>query len=162
MAIMRIWESMKVYPVALSLLLVGCGRGPNSIDPAFQSFYNQFVSDSNQNGIPMADQQGLTMKFAVPSGSTALAEIVGECQGVGYGNSTIIIDPDFWEQSSYQEQLLIAFHEMGHCLLDEDHVADPNAIMNPYISNSIQQWVLDPASRSGTIQQLFEEKGDNG
>jgi hypothetical protein len=143
----------------LSLILSGCGRPPNTIDPAFQPLYNQFVSDASSAGIDLSGNQGITIQFAKLEQPTSLGEIVGECSNVGYGNDTVLIDTVYWNTADLTSQTVLLLHELAHCLLDEIHVSDPNAIMNAQLGVNIQYYFNNP---SPSLSVLFSDKGNGG
>jgi hypothetical protein len=138
--------------------LCGCGKGPNTIDPAFQPLYNQFISDANSNGLSMPAERGVTIQFAT-LGNSSLGEIVGECSGYGYGNDTVLVDQGYWSVASSQAQFIIIYHELGHCLLAEQHTNTTAAIMNPLITNPLEFIGLD---LSQMVKKLYEDIGNSG
>ncbi len=126
---------MKMMVVALSMTLCGCGQGPNNIDPALQPIYDQFIKDSGTYGHQLQSNQGLTVQFSKLEEQTTLGEVIGECSSVGYGGGTVTIDPGFWNQAGPDLQLILAYHEFGHCVLNLYHTTDAENIMNPLINN---------------------------
>lgn len=148
---------MRLY-LFLFLALCGCGKGPNNIDPAFRSYYDQFIDQANQAGLNLDKNQAITIQFAMLEQKDSLGEVVGECNSVGYGYDTISIDTDFWNSSNAATRLVLVEHELGHCILDEGHSNDPDAIMYPIVNypaayyNS-QDW-------SGMLSQLFKDSGN--
>ncbi len=150
------------YLILTLLGLSACGQTPatNQIDPAFQAIYDKFISGANANGVPLAYNQGLTIQFAnLATQQNPLGETIGECDGVGYGDSTIQIDPGFWNRSDSNGQTLVVLHELGHCVLDEVHVPQLDAIMNPWFNNSIT-YFENPNNQDGMILTLLSEKGN--
>lgn len=152
--------SKSIY-IIVAMLLIGCGgvnssNQPNTIDPAFQALYNQFISDANTAGLNLSVNQGITMQFTTLGQPDGLGEVIGECMSVGYGNSTINIDPTFWNESGIEGQTLLIYHELGHCVLNEVHTTDQENIMYPIINYPEQYYVAD---WSVLTSKLFSQVG---
>ena len=124
----------------LFLFLVACaGHQPVvSIDPAFQSYVDQWHSDARLVG--HGDEiDDLIIEF----GSLLQLGEKGVCfTGVGY-TPTIQIDVTWWNEPQDPIQLkYLIYHELGHCILNRVHnnkmIAISNgasvyeSIMNPY------------------------------
>lgn len=120
----------------LNFILLGCGRGPNTIDPVLQPFYDSFIESAHSYGLQLDHEQGVVVKFQViidkDSGDNTVT--IGQCSGVGYGNSTVLIDPDNWKDAKADEQDILIKHELGHCILGLEHTKDPHTIMYPIIN----------------------------
>jgi hypothetical protein len=122
--------------LSLSLILIvfalsSCATGPNNIDPTLQPLYKQFISQANNAGVNLQEDQGITIQFkSISDPYSPLGEIVGECSGIGHGNDTVYIDPDFWSNANDCNRLLVFYHELGHCILNEGHSPEPENIMN--------------------------------
>ena len=59
-------------------------------------------------------------------------DIAGRCwfRGRGYNRGfRIELDAPLWEESSAEDRELLMFHELGHCVLGQDHRA--GSIMEP-------------------------------
>jgi hypothetical protein len=148
---------MKALFIILLLTLSACGKRPNQIDPAFQPLYDQFITEANANGLNLDKDQGITIQFSTLEQKTALGEVVGDCSGLSYGNSTINVDQSFWNQSGYAAQQILLYHELGHCVLYEAHTTNPDAIMNPLITNPLAFYA---PNMDGMIKDLFKAEGD--
>jgi len=129
-----------------SLLLPSCAQPhPNHINPIFAPIYIQFQHDAAAIGVHFDADRSLTIQFANLgyNPKTTGAEIVGECQSQsdnrGY-NNTISIDPVFWDNATVDEQWLLVYHELGHCVLGAGHTANPDDIMYPDIGVNISVW----------------------
>jgi hypothetical protein len=140
------------------LILSGCGKGPNNIDPAFQPLYDNFVADANVMGVDVSGNKGITVEFATLEQATSLGEEVGECDNPGWGNNTVKIDTSFWNNASSTYRFFLLYHELGHCLLDEGHLTDPKSIMYPILNTSADQY--QDSSRLILLNQLFSNRGD--
>jgi len=153
---------MKKFFVLLTMLSLGCARevSNNNIDPAFQPLYDQFIEESAQNGRPLDANQGLTIQFTTLEQKTSLGITIGSCDHVSFGHSTISIDRAYWNSMLVQDQFLLLYHELGHCVLAENHVTDPTDIMFAVIDYPTYNFNMNPSSYNKIVQQLFAKEGD--
>lgn len=152
--------------ILFNLFLMGCAQPAtnqqNYIDPALQSMYDEFIQEANNSGISLNPNQGMTIKFAdLETQVNPLGETVGECQGVGWGNSTILIDSGWWVKANSIGRKSVFYHECGHCILNENHVPDHRAIMNAVIDGSIE-YIENTRDWTTLLNQFFSERNDNG
>lgn len=143
--------------IVLTLVFIGCGKGPNTIDPAFQPLYNQFIAQANASGLDLDFNQNITIQFAPLEQADSIGEVVGECTSIGFGNGIIYIATDYWNSADANTRLILLYHELGHCVLSEVHTQNTMAIMNPLITNPQQ---YDATDLKGMIDQLFLDTND--
>ena len=65
----------------------------------------------------------------------------------------IQIDPVSWLFGSWDDKIVLFYHEMGHCDLDIHGHTDGQTIMNPYGITGYQF----AADREGFLKKLFTE-----
>ena len=143
--------NMKLISSLVLLLLCSCAA-PNVINPAFQPLYNQFVNDARNANVDLSGNRGLTVQFASLEQPTALGEVIGECV---FNSVTVSIDTDYWNYASPEDRQALLYHELGHCLLLEQHSTDPNAIMYPILNQSFNFYTKD---WNELLNQLFRER----
>lgn len=111
-----------------------------SVDIEFQQYVHLFEIEQGVN----VDIDIQFQKIELPT--------VGKCYYAFYTegpqkgqrvNLNIEIDPVFWEEANDTEREVLIFHELGHCVLNRDHVEDiiepyelPKSIMYPVIFDS--------------------------
>ena len=145
--------------ILLTLLLSGCAPpATNSIDSAFEPLYDQFISQANASGLSLNPNQGITIQFATLEQKDSLGEVIGECSNAGYGGGTILIDTNFWNNADIDAQTVLLWHELGHCVLSEIHIQDPNAIMYAVIGQNIQYYISNPST---SFNVLLSDKGNS-
>ena len=135
---------------------MGCGKGPNQIDPAFQSLYDKFIKDANSRGLNLDEIQGVTIQFAdtstIPPGG-----VVGQCSNASWGSSTVTIDAKYWAGCSDVAKKVLLYHELGHCVLSEGHTSDPDDIMYADIGQNLSYF---SANENKSLDTLFSDAGD--
>ena len=115
------------------VILTGCGLPHSySSDPDFDLYKQKFEQETG-------------VRVTVPIVYDSLGkETVGLCETFADGYRLIRIDTDFWQTMGNGGKEEVIYHELGHCQLDRDHVAQltstpayryaiPNSIMFPYI-----------------------------
>lgn len=123
----------------LALIVTGCGKA--TIDPAFQSYYDDFKKLMNDQKV--IGNTAVTIEFGTPTaGDTGIA---GQCQTFFLGINTIVIDRTGWEQASSDAQRVLIYHELGHCVLGRVH--DTTMVVDPGGSGDfIPQSIMYPES----------------
>ena len=56
--------------------------------------------------------------------------IVGQCYTYSNDSKEIIIDENYWRELDYLDKEYIMLHELGHCILDRDHINNKDASGN--------------------------------
>lgn len=74
-------------------------------------------------------KRGHVMSHAISAiniefGNIAGDNLLGECRRQGSGRHKVIIDRTFWNKSNPLERECIVFHELGHCVLNREHLDD--------------------------------------
>ena len=119
---------MRLTNLLLFLPLLGCGefRTIGYVDPEFRPHVEKFLEITNISNI------NVDMYFHPDTG-----EFIGVCIIRGQYKD-IIIDMEYWKQAGYVDREILIFHELGHCVLMQDHrdfkLQDncPGSIMNTY------------------------------
>ncbi len=102
----------------------GAEPGVITIDPAFESYVQDFVEEGTKRGNPIDfSDTGLIVEFSdgaaeVNGGS---GNVIGFC---ARGRYHIVIDKTDWTASSEISRNFLLFHELGHCELDRGHKND--------------------------------------
>lgn len=114
-----------------TIFIVGCGRGVQQTgtvgaDAAFTSYLQQFDNASKAYGVTPVEGN-IYIKF----GEVLIGEI-GLCHPATLADAAYItIDKFQWDQLIDSERATLVFHELGHCVLHQQH--RPDSIMNPHV-----------------------------
>jgi hypothetical protein len=131
------------------LLLVGCGcnRPPlrTGTDSDFREDIAAFMRDAAERGVDLRKQR--RHLYSVQYGDTSdysyeESTAIGVCHLSTIGN-WVVINPTM-SNSSRQDLRTLLYHELGHCLLYQDHIDGTDVdIMNPRISRirDTDHWV---------------------
>lgn len=102
-----------------------------SIDSDFRPYVENFKDSADFYERPIKIDD-LLIKFG--SASAVEPNAVGVCfpnGHKGHGTPEIWIDKDFWKTADEDLRANLFFHEMGHCVLLQDH--REYSIMEPYV-----------------------------
>jgi hypothetical protein len=124
--------------IILSLFLIGCGKPKIlSIEPKMQYLINNFEQKSKILGKPIKIDN-LILEFKDTYNNES---ILGQC-GIKNNTPKITIKKSYFEASNKALKEIIVFHELGHCLLNRDHLSGYDygnhrlySIMNAYEFN---------------------------
>jgi hypothetical protein len=135
--------------VLLTMLVVGCGcnRPPlrTGVDPRLRELVGAFMQDAAERNMDLRVPRKLL--YSIQYGDTSdvddTGKAIGGCYLTPFGN-WIVLSPVI---EGGQDLRSLVYHELGHCLLYQDHVEGIDTdIMNPRLPRSSgeeqwQQWV---------------------
>lgn len=140
--------------ISLNILLTGCGDGTKgTIDPAFQSYLDQFIRDAALYEREI-ETYNLTIQFIDKFDD---AFLWANCT-----DGTITIRRDYWYKTKEDTRESLIYHELGHCVLGRDHTQAWNTDLNIPLSLMVQgthsrsdYWA---ANKAYYIAELFTGK----
>lgn len=149
--------AMKFFFMILPLVLLGFSSCDNdssssssitqgSIDPRFQPFVNEFISEASQRGVSLNSNRlfSLVVKFGALDANT-----LGTCTSGGNTNEITINN-----QIADNQIRWVVIHELGHCLLRMEHRNDVLSIMN----SVLRQRQLDAWSSKAAFDEFFQPR----
>src|SRR5271166_5093566 len=99
-------------------VLAACGRQQQQgTDSAFLPFVAQWNQDASSFGVHL-DANVVSIRFQ--NGLRTLNGASGQCSPDG----TIQIDTDQWSISPDSQNKVLIYHELGHCMLHQNHTAN--------------------------------------
>ncbi|NOT37395.1 MAG: hypothetical protein HOP11_08465 [Saprospiraceae bacterium] len=124
-----------------------------TVDPAFTEFIVTFNKEAQLRSLDYSEQlQELNIKFSLLNDNA-----VGQCQK-SKDSHTILIDQTYWNSLSILDKELILFHELGHCILNREHIdSSNNRICNSIMrsSNTVCRMNYNSTSRKNYLDELF-------
>lgn len=111
--------------IAISPMVSACGHAGYKFEPEIVPYYLAFKKDT---GIDMPIQFEFS-DVIISNGS----EAAGICYPYLNKVPKIFISKKVWTRISDITRKLLIYHELGHCLLDMEHVTNRYHIMNPYL-----------------------------
>lgn len=131
----------------ISLLLFGCGR-ERIIDHELIIYTEVFKNDAKENNVDVSEIDSIDIIF--DDLKDEKEEIIGVCD---LGDKRIRIKREFWSNSNRFERELLMLHELGHCVLNEDH-EDTISIMRPRLI----MWWYYSQHRKELVKYLFSKR----
>lgn len=134
---------MKLSLLLIMTFIVGCGPGfvpakHYEVDPQLQPYVDIFIQEAATRGKHYTIDN-LLMFFTDDYNVT---QILGSCE---YSITPIVrINRQFFANASAANKEQVAFHELGHCILNREHdtrtiiyagVTIPKSIMSPSLFN---------------------------
>ena len=116
----------------------GLYSGPAELEP----YVSKFVADGTAQGVDVTpDMDNPKLTIQVSDLSSYGSSVIGLCES-GSNMRRVTFSPSFWNSASETQRLLLAHHELGHCVLYRPHdtalLSDGNyaSIMYPIIMAS--------------------------
>lgn len=142
---------MKYLAILMLLGAIGCAgqNHNNTVDvPAeFQVFVQNWQYEATKHA-----HSGQIWDLIVQFGPMEDPDEAAYCQLGQESTPTIVIDEVYWHSIDYYAKELLMFHELGHCLLEYNHINTLDANGMP---NSIMNWQLFSSSYYETYRELY-------
>jgi hypothetical protein len=123
----------KIIFFAMAMALAGCGKKDVlDVAPEFQEYVTRFEQVSADYGSPVT-----VSNLSIHFGKMQSRNENGACEIIGDKTPTITINEQVWDVMDDLEREALMFHEMGHCVLNLNHVKDANVPKN--VNTSVQQ-----------------------
>ena len=90
-----------------------------SVDERLLTHFEQFTHEAAMRGI-LLDFASAPVEGKIEN--IGDADVSGQCQHKSNQPNTVMIDLDYWERASGYEREFIVFHELGHCVLEREHL----------------------------------------
>lgn len=99
--------------ILLVFLLFGCAGHQVTNDPVFDNYKRLFEHYAQQEG------RNIAAEIPVMFGEMPNEKVVGFCKR--NTNPYIVINKDYWDNTSETSKVVLLLHEFGHCLLNKEH-----------------------------------------
>ncbi len=133
--------------IIVLLMTTGCGLLPANpeVEPPYSILYSQFLKDAAHYNREL-DLSGLVIESGIPDSSPT---VKGACTG----DKHVIILRAYWDAITLYGKETLLYHELGHCLLGQDH--RPGSIM---ASPMLQAWAVQQ-HEAFYLEELFTHAG---
>lgn len=141
-----------MYKLVLFLALISCGTlKPDSwIHPDLAEYYSRFLDEANKRGVRVYSGP-IIIKFVGELEGT----VIGRCDSYLHKRE-VLIESSFWNTSNEYDREILVFHELGHCLLDQDHRDHRIGTRHASIMNPTQiWWIFYKEYREEYLDELF-------
>lgn len=107
----------------VGLLLSTCSaeegvRPAAVVDPELQPYFETFAAEAARRQVDVnAALAQVSASFTVLDG-----QIGGQCRRSTTAGHAVLIHRDYWQRFSSLQRELLVFHELGHCILQREHL----------------------------------------
>jgi len=128
------------------------------VDNSLLEYFDRFADE--------AAKRNVTVDFEASRVSAYIKEInspnvIGQCVHDSKKPNTVIVDRTYWENANELEKEFLVFHELGHCVLNREHIddADDNGnCISIMTSGSIQCRInYTITTREQLLDELFQQ-----
>lgn len=111
----------------------------NHVDPQTLPYTKTFIEHANKYGALNVSNWNKVQKLRVNIGKLPWyyffsKNTIGVCDTE---TTQVILEESNWKEANQLEKEALVFHELAHCILDQDHVNGEDHIMNPVILSSV-------------------------
>ncbi len=127
-----------------------------TVTPELRPFYIAFEEEAAERGLEINLTQEEVTGNIVQLGNMG---VLGVCVRSDEEPNRVAVDQEVWSQASQELKELIVFHELGHCILDREHLDDDEngvcvSIMNSGLSGC-EISLEDETTREEYLDELF-------
>ena len=150
--------------ILILLVMTGfwsCNKDENVdlfVAPALQEYFDRFVVEGAARNVRVDyDSSRISgyLKIITQAG------VIGQCAHSETKPNTVIIDQIYWNSATDLEKEFVVFHELGHCVLNREHLDEADnqgncvSIMTSGIGGCHINYTM--ATRSKMLDELFKK-----
>jgi hypothetical protein len=143
----------------LILLLItsfsSCQKDNPPIDDRLQPYFDKFIIEASQRG-KILGLDNLSGSIVEIGGNS----IVAQCTQFENNPDEIKVDKTYWSSASESQKEFYIFHELGHCLLNRDHLnatdKNGNCISIMHGTSGACKFLYNESTRSSYLDELFQ------
>jgi hypothetical protein len=143
----------------LTLLLItsflSCQKDNPTIDGRLQPYFDKFILEASLRGKALG-LDNLTGAIIEIQGSS----IVGQCTQFESKPDEIKVDKTYWASATDSQKEFYIFHELGHCLLNRDHLnttdKNGNCMSIMHGTSGACKFIYNESTRSTYLNELFQ------
>jgi hypothetical protein len=144
----------------LPLLLGSCQKedipAPGQVDAELASYLEDFIIEGEARGYqPVIDPGILDIRFDTLTGA-----VTGQCLTYSDGRREIKVSTSFWANAAAFDKEFLLFHELGHCLLDREHLdtqrADGTCLSMMHSGQGRCRNTYGASTRTRYLDELFQ------
>ncbi|MBK9982865.1 MAG: hypothetical protein IPP15_10675 [Saprospiraceae bacterium] len=116
-----------LYFVLATLSGISCSK-----DQAFDLFVDNSLQDYFDRFVVEGAKRNVTVDYEAARVSGYIKEIntpnvIGQCAHDPKKPNTVIVDRTYWNNGTDLEKEFLVFHELGHCVLNREHLDEADA-----------------------------------
>jgi hypothetical protein len=143
----------------LTLLFItsflSCQKETLPIDSRLQPYFEKFILEASQRGktLNLDNLSGVIVEIGGSS-------IVAQCTQYENNPDEIKVDKTYWASATDSQKEFYIFHELGHCLLNRDHLnttdKNGNCMSIMHGTSGACKFIYNESTRSTYLNELFQ------
>ena len=116
------WQTVGLFMIIVILSAGSCRKDESVelfIDSSLQEYFDRFAEEGALRNVVVdyeaARVSGFIRLITSPN-------VIGQCAHDPNEPGTVIVDRTYWNVATDLEKEFLVFHELGHCVLDRDHL----------------------------------------
>jgi hypothetical protein len=141
--------------IILCLSLPACSKDQNEIDDRLLPYFNRFVKEASARGkvITLDNLAGQISEIQENN-------VVAQCTKFQTKPNLVKVAKEYWQNGTESEKEFYIFHELGHCLLNRDHLdtkdASGNCLSIMHSTSTACKFSYSEANRKSYLDELFK------
>jgi len=127
------------------------------VDPSLQEYLDRFKAEGAARGVTV---DYVESRIAAYLRTILDSGVIGQCAHSETEENTVIIDRMYFNSATDLEKEFVVFHELGHCVLNREHLDDADnqgnciSIMTSGIGACNINYTA--STRKGLLDELFQ------
>jgi hypothetical protein len=132
-----------------------CSSTQEGIDDRLLPYFNRFIAEATQRGkvLSLDNIEGQIVDIQEKN-------IVAQCTHYQSRPNLVRLDKDYWNTGSEMDKEFYIFHELGHCLLNRDHLdlkdQNGNCLSIMHSTTTVCNFTYSSQNRSQYLDELFK------
>jgi len=127
------------------------------VDPSLQEYFDRFKVEGASRGVTVDYTESRIAGYLRVILSPG---VIGQCAHSEKEENTVIIDKTYFNSATDLEKEFVVFHELGHCVLNREHLDDAdnqgNCISIMTSGTGTCNINYTQATRKGLLDELFQ------
>ena len=127
------------------------------VDPSLQEYFDRFKVEGASRGVTVDYTESRIAGYLRVILSPG---VIGQCAHSEKEENTVIIDKTYFNSATDLEKEFVVFHELGHCVLNREHLDDAdnqgNCISIMTSGTGACNINYTEATRKGLLDELFQ------
>lgn len=126
------------------------------VDNSLQEYFDRFAAEGAKRNV-IVDYEEARVSGYIKEINTP--NVIGRCAHDPKKPNTVIVDRTYWDSGTDLEREFLVFHELGHCVLNREHLDEADAHGNciSIMTSGTAQCRINytPDTRDKLLDELF-------
>ena len=158
---LSIWQPAILSVMILIFSGISCGKNEDVdlfVDGSLLEYFDRFAAEGALRNV-VVDYKASRVEGYIRLITTP--NVIGQCAHDENKPNTVIIDRFYWNTATDLEREFLVFHELGHCVLNREHLDDADihgnctSIMTSGTGQCTINYTL--STRTALLDELFKK-----